>query len=86
MPKLKPSPIKAASEIVQQNIKARGAYFNCRTERDFAAKFGMSQSTYHDKSTEPRKWKLEELVMVAMALKVPLSWLMIDHSGEIKEG
>ena len=85
MPRIRPSPIAKAAETVQLNINSRGALFGLHTEREFAARLGMSQSTYHDKRTKPRTWTLEQLAMVAEALKVPLSWLMTDHSGEIKE-
>ena len=85
MPKLKPSAISAAADIVQKNIAARGAYFGARTDRDFAKLLCMPSSTYGDYRREPRRWPLDRLIMAAMALKVPLSWLMTDHSGEIKE-
>lgn len=85
MPKLKPSAISAAADIVQKNITARGAYFGVRTTREFGKLFGMPHTTYNYLKNNPRSWTLEKLTIVAMALKVPLSWLMTDHSGEIKE-
>ncbi len=85
MPKLKPSPISAAAEVVKQNIIARGAYFGARTDREFAKLLSIPQTTYTNYRNNPRLWPLERLIMAAMALKVPLSWLMTDHSGEIKE-
>lgn len=85
MPKLKPSAVSASADIVQKNITARGAYFGAHTDRDYAKLLSMPVSTYGDYRREPRKWTLDRLIMAAMALKVPLSWLMTDHSGEIKE-
>ncbi|MCH5203102.1 MAG: hypothetical protein J1F03_00055 [Oscillospiraceae bacterium] len=85
MPKLKLSPVAKAAEIVQRNIESRGALFGLRTERDFSERLNMPKSTYHAKRTKPRTWTVAELAMVACVLKVTLSWLMIDHSGEITE-
>ena len=85
MPKLKPSAISVAADIVQKNITARGAYFGARTDEQFAKLLSMPKSTYAGYRKEPRRWPLERLIMAAMALKVPLSWLVTDHSGEIKE-
>ena len=87
MPKLKPSPITAAAEIVQRNIESRACtLFGANTGKDVAARIGMAKETFRDKKRRPRTWTLEQLCMAAQALKVPLSWLMTDHSGEIKEG
>ena len=85
MPKVTLSPLSKSVETVQRNIESRGAIFGLRTEREFAKRFNMPVATYHGKKTNPRTWTLEQLVVVASALKVTLSWLMIDHSGEIKD-
>ena len=85
MPKLKPSPIRAQAEIVQANIRARAAYFGCFTDREFEKKLGVSNSTICRHRAEPEKWTLEQLIKVCIAFKCTLSWLMTDHSGEIKE-
>ncbi len=84
MPKPKPSPIKAQAEIVQANIRARGAYFNCYTDREFEKKLGISNSTFCRRRANPQQWTLEQLIMISIALKCSLQWLMTDHSGEIK--
>ncbi len=85
MPKLKPTPIKATAEMVERNIRARGAFLGCHTDRDFEAKTGISKGTFCNRRADPRGWKLDQLIVIAMALKVPLSYLMTDHSEEIKE-
>ena len=85
MPKVMLSPLTSAAEIVQRNIESRGAIFGLRTQREFAKRFDMPIATYHVKKTNPRTWTLEQLTVVAQALKVSLSWLMTDHSGEIKD-
>ena len=85
MPKLKQSAISVAANVVQKNITARGVYFGARTDSDFAKLLSMPVSTYGDYRRDPRRWKLDRLIMAAMALKVPLSWLVTDHSGETKE-
>lgn len=87
MPKLKQSPISAAAEIVHRNIESRACtLYGVNTVKDIAAKIGMATETFRDKKHKPRTWTLEQLCMAAQSLKVPLSWLMTDHSGEIKEG
>lgn len=86
MPKLKPSPVSAAAEIVQRNIESRACtLFGVNTGKDVAKRIGMNESTFKEKKRKPRTWTLEQLALAAQALKVPLSWLMTDHSGEIKE-
>lgn len=86
MPKLKPSPITDTAEIVQRNIESRACtLFGVNTGKDVAKRIGMKESTFKTKKHHPRTWTLEQLCMAAQALKVPLSWLVTDHSGEIKE-
>lgn len=86
MPKLKPSQISQMAEIVHRNIESRACMLGANTRKDVAKRIGMSENTFKDKKSKPRTWTLEQLCMTAIALKVPLSWLMTDHSGEIKEG
>ncbi len=85
MPKIKPTPIKAMAEIVENHIRAQGAILGCYTDRDFEARTGISKGTFCNRRADPRGWKLEQLIIIAMALKVPLSYLMTDHRGEVKE-
>ncbi len=86
MPKLKPSAISTTAEIVQRNIESRACtLFGVNTGKDVAKRIGMNENTFKDKKRKPRTWTLEQLIMAAQALKVPLSWLVTDHSGEIKE-
>lgn len=86
MPKLKPSAITAAAETVHRNIESRACtLFGVNTGKDIAAKLGMPKETFRDKKRRPRTWTIEQLAMAAQTLKVPLSWLVTDHSGEIKE-
>ena len=85
MPKLKPSAISIAADIVQKNINARGAYLGARTDRELSKLLGIPASSYCRYKNNPRTWTLERLAMVATTLKVPLSWLVTDHSSEIKE-
>ena len=86
MPKVTLSSVTAQAEIVQRNIEARATMlFGARSGTAMAAKLKIPTSTFNDRQNNPRRWSLEQLIMVAQALKVPLSWLMADHSGEIKE-
>ncbi|MCM1062334.1 MAG: helix-turn-helix domain-containing protein [Eubacterium sp.] len=85
MPKLKPTDLSIAEKTVQSNIEARGRYFGCRYDSDFAKKLSMAQSTYAAHRRDPRKWTLEQLVKVSIAFKVSLNWLMTDHSKDVLE-
>ncbi|MBE6902293.1 MAG: hypothetical protein E7478_07440 [Ruminococcaceae bacterium] len=86
MPKRKPSAITAAAEIVHRNIESRACtLFGVNTVKDISARIGIPRETFRQKKLNPRAWTLEQLCMAAQSLKVPLSWLMTDHSGEIKE-
>ena len=85
MPKLKPSPIKAQAEIVQRNIESRGAYFGCRTDREFAERLGLSSSLICRHRAAPRMWTLEQLIKVSIAFKCTLQRLMTDHSDELTQ-
>ena len=83
MPKIKPTAVAAAVDTVRVNIESRSALFNCRTDRDIAKKLNMPSSSYGDRKKNPRNWTLEQLIMVAQALKCTPQWLLTDHSGEI---
>lgn len=83
MPKLKLSPIAESAEIVKRNIAVRCESFGCHSEQERADKIGMARGTYHTRVVKPRSWRLEELAQASVALKVPLTWLLTDHSGEI---
>ena len=83
MSKIKPTAVAAAVDTVRVNIESRSALFNCRTDRDIAKKLNMPSSTYADRRKNPRLWTLEQLIMVAQALKCTPQWLLTDHSGEI---
>ena len=85
MPKIKPTAVAAAVDIVRVNIESRSAVFNCRTDKQIAKKLNMPSSTYADRRKNPRLWTLEQLILASMALKCTLNWLLTDHSGEIKE-
>ena len=86
MPKVKPSTVTATAQIVQRNIEARATtLYGTRSGAAIAVKLGMPKSTFNDRQNNPRRWSLEQLIMAAQALKVPLPWLMTDHGGEIKE-
>ncbi len=50
MPKLKPSPVSAAAEIVQRNIESRACtLFGVNTGKDVAKRIGMNESTFKEK-------------------------------------
>ena len=83
MPKIKPTAVSAAADTVRRNIEARAAEFDCRTDKEIAKKLNMPNSTYADRRKNPRLWTLEQLIMVAQALKCTPQWLLTDHSGEI---
>lgn len=84
MPKIKPTAVAAAVDIVRVNIESRSAVFNCRTDKEIAKKLNMPNSTYADRRKNPRLWTLEQLIMVAQALKCTPQWLLTDHSEEIR--
>ena len=83
MPKIKPTAVAAAVDTVRVNIESRSAVFNCRTDEEIAKKLNMPNSTYADRRKNPRNWTLEQLIMVAQALKCTPQWLLTDHSGAI---
>lgn len=83
MPKIKPTAVAAAVDTVRVNIESRSAVFNCRTDEKIAKKLNIPKSTYADRRKNPRLWTLEQLIMVAQALKCTPQWLLTDHSGEI---
>lgn len=85
MPKLKPSPVAAAADIVQRNIESRCAYFKLKTDKEISEKLQMPKSTYADRRNNPRAWTLEQIVMVSISLKCTPQWLFTDHSEEFKE-
>lgn len=84
MPKLKPTFIDKAEIILSRNITAAGAYSGCKTDQQFADKLGMKRDCYNRRKRNPRLWTFDELAMVADAFKVSLSWLVSDHSEEMK--
>ena len=86
MPKLKPSEISAKSDIISRNILSRGAYFGCRTRREFEEKLGIPRTTFNKRIKNPREFTLEQLIKVCIAFKCSLQWLVTDHSGELTEG
>ena len=85
MPKLKPSEISAKSDIISRNILSRGAYFGCRTCREFEEKLGIPRTTFNRRINNPRDFTLEQLIKVCIAFKCSLQWLVTDHSGELTE-
>lgn len=85
MPKLKPSPISAASDVVMRNICAQGEINGCATDKQKAKKIGISPSTFSTRKKSPRTWRLEELIQASIAFKCSLAWLVTDHKGEFKE-
>lgn len=84
MPKIKPTAVSVAVDTVRRNIESRCANFDCRTDEKIAKKLNMPKSTYADRRKNPRNWTLEQLIMVAQALKCTPQWLLTDHSGEIR--
>ena len=85
MPKLKQSEISEKSEIISKNILSRGAYFGCRTCREFEEKLGIPRTTFNRRIKNPREFTVEQLVRVCIAFKCSLQWLVTDHSGELTE-
>ena len=85
MPKIKPTAVAAAVDTVRVNIESRSAVFNCRTDKEIAKKLNMPSSSYGDRKKNPRNWTLEQLIMVAQALKCTPQWLLTDHTGQITE-
>lgn len=85
MPKLKPSPVTVASEIVMRNICALGEICGAKTDREKAKKIGMSTSTFSNRRNNPRTFRLEELILASMAFKCSMAWLVTDHKDEFKD-
>lgn len=85
MPKLKPSPVTVASEVVMRNICALGDICGAKTNHEKAKKIGMSASTFSSRRKNPRTFRLEELILASMALKCSMAWLVTDHKGEFKD-
>lgn len=86
MPKLKPSEITAKADIISRNILSRGAYFGCRTCREFEEKLGIPRTTFNKRIKNPREFTVEQLARVSLAFKCTMQWLVTDHSGELTEG
>lgn len=82
MPKLKPSPITAASEVVMRNIYAQGKINGLDLDKQIAAKIGLPYSTFGYRKKNPRGWRIEEIVQATIAFKCSLAWLVTDHRGE----
>ncbi len=80
MPKLKKTPMQVQMEVVTANVLARGAYFGCRIDADFAKRLCISKTTFRDRRIKPRTWRLDELVRAADTFKCSLEWLVTDHS------
>lgn len=80
MSKLAPTPFQTCSGIVQANIRSRCAWFGLTSEEKIAKKIGINRNTYHLRVKNPVTWTLEELIQASISLKVPLVWLMTDHS------
>lgn len=86
MPKLKPSEVTAKADIISRNILSRGAYFGCRTCREFEEKLGIPRTTFNKRIKNPREFTVEQLARVCLAFKCTMQWLVTDHSGELTEG
>ena len=85
MPKLKQSEISEKSEIISKNILSRGAYFGCRTCREFEEYLGIPRTTFNKRIKNPRNFTLEQLLMICSAFKCTMQWLVTDHSEELTE-
>ncbi len=68
MPKLKISPVRKQADIVMGNIRAKGVWIGCKTDRDFATKLCMSTSTFRNRRLKPMTFTLEELLLAAQVL------------------
>lgn len=79
MSKLKPSAVEKQNEIIYANIKSRCAYFGYDSDIKASAKICMDSKTFYYRKRNGG-WKSDELTYAAEALKVPVAWLMIDHS------
>lgn len=78
MPKLKPSPQKLIGERVVNNIRAYGAANGCRYDFEIAKKANIKKSTFAAKMATPRRFKLEDMIMIAESLGVPIQSLFVE--------
>ena len=85
MPKLKPSELDMACEIVTRNICAQGDINGCTTVQQKAARIGIAPATFSSRKQNPRMWRLEEIVRASIAFKCSIAWLVTDHKGEYKD-
>ena len=83
MPKLQLSPSRAQAEIVHKNIVSRGAYFGCRTDRDFGKRLAINATSFGNRRANPQLWRLDELIRATVVFKCTLAWLVTDHGGEM---
>lgn len=82
MPKLKPSPIFEASDVVTRNVFSCAADRGCYSGKKISDKTGISEATISNRKRKPGNWQLQDLVKVSRAFKVSLAWLVTDHSNE----
>lgn len=81
MPRIRQSPQKQIGERVANNIRAYGAARGCRYDYEIAKKINLPASTFSDKMANPRRLKLEDMVTIAEAFKIPIQNLFIELKG-----
>lgn len=85
MPRIRQPPQKQIGERVVNNIRAYGAARGCRYDYEIAKKANIPMSTFSDKMANPRRLKLEDMVMIAEAFKIPIQNLFIEMKGRDEE-
>lgn len=87
MPKVKAiSQIAFSAGVVKHNIAVRKAELNIPNNAFIGEKLGLKRTAWNYYLRNPRRLRLEQLAILSQVLKVPLSWLVSDHSADTKEG
>lgn len=85
MPKVKPlSQSIACAETVRRNIRTRMTELDISSIGKLGEKMGYKRTAFHYYLEDPRRMRLEQLLMLAQILKVSLVWLITDHSSELR--
>lgn len=80
MPRIRPSPQRLIGERIVNNIRAYGADIGCQFDYQIAKRVNIPTSTFANKMANPRTIKLEDMIMIAEALKIPIQNLFIERT------
>lgn len=68
------------SEVVAENVRAESARRGLLA-KDLGAVLGLSTMAIYDRGKGRTPWTLDEVQVLALALRVPLAALLVDHSA-----